>query len=103
MKLRTNRNPIAQETFKVLGGVDVFVCETEDTRAHIIEGDCEGGETHFPQAGVRFKGRKGEALVFRNVTPSGAPDFDTLHAGLPPSRGEKWLLSQWVRRRPKRR
>jgi TRAP-type C4-dicarboxylate transport system substrate-binding protein len=47
MKLRTNRNPIAQETFKVLGGVDVFVCETEDTRAHIIEGDCEGGESVY--------------------------------------------------------
>ena len=47
MKIRTNRNPVAQETFKVLGGVDVFVCETEDTRAHIIEGDCEGGETVY--------------------------------------------------------
>jgi TRAP-type C4-dicarboxylate transport system substrate-binding protein len=47
MKLRTNRNPVAQETFRVLGGVDVFVCETEDTRAHIIEGDCEGGETVY--------------------------------------------------------
>lgn len=47
MKLRTNRNPVAQETFRVLGGVDIFVCETEDTRAHIIEGDCEGGETVY--------------------------------------------------------
>jgi TRAP-type C4-dicarboxylate transport system substrate-binding protein len=47
MKLRTNRNPVAQETFRVLGGVDVFVCETEDTRAHIIEGDCEGGESVY--------------------------------------------------------
>ena len=47
MKIRTNRNPVAQETFKVLGGVEVFVCETEDTRAHIIEGDCEGGETVY--------------------------------------------------------
>jgi TRAP-type C4-dicarboxylate transport system substrate-binding protein len=47
MKIRTNRNPVAQETFRVLGGVDVFVCETEDTRAHIIEGDCEGGETVY--------------------------------------------------------
>lgn len=46
MKLRTNRNPVAQETFKVLGS-DVFVCETEDTRAHIIAGDCEGGETVY--------------------------------------------------------
>lgn len=46
MKIRTNRNPVAQETFKVLGS-DVFVCETEDTRAHIIAGDCEGGETVY--------------------------------------------------------
>jgi len=46
MKIRTNRNPVAQETMRVLGA-DIFVCETEDTRAHIIEGDCEGGETVF--------------------------------------------------------
>lgn len=46
MKIRTNRNPVAQETFRVLGS-DVFVCETEDTRAHIIAGDCEGGETVY--------------------------------------------------------
>lgn len=46
MKLRTNRNPVAQETMRVLGA-DIFVCETEDIRAHIIEGDCEGGETVY--------------------------------------------------------
>ena len=46
MKIRTNRNPVAQETMRVLGA-DIFVCETEDTRAHIIEGDCEGGETVY--------------------------------------------------------
>jgi hypothetical protein len=46
MKIRTNRNPVAQETMRVLGA-DIFVCETEDTRAHIIEGDCEAGETVY--------------------------------------------------------
>lgn len=46
MKIRTNRNPVAQDTMRVLGA-DIFVCETEDTRAHIIEGDCEGGETVY--------------------------------------------------------
>jgi TRAP-type transport system periplasmic protein len=46
MKLRTNRNPVAQETFKALG-TDIHVCETEDTRAHIIDGECEGGETVY--------------------------------------------------------
>lgn len=62
--------------------------------------DFEGGETEFPRLDYRFKGRTGDALVFASVGPDLAPDPRTLHAGLPPTRGEKWLLSQWVRRRP---
>lgn len=57
----------------------------------------EGGETDFPKIGVRYKGRKGDALMFVNVAASGSPDLQTFHAGLPPTRGEKWLLSQWIR------
>ncbi|MBF8292745.1 MAG: hypothetical protein HW392_1572, partial [Steroidobacteraceae bacterium] len=45
------------------------------------------------------KGRRGDALVFANVDDSGAPDYQTVHAGLPPTSGVKWLLSQWVRDR----
>ena len=60
----------------------------------------EGGETDFPRLNYRFKGRAGDALVFGNVDPSGAPDPRTMHAGLPPTSGEKWLLSQWIRDRP---
>lgn len=45
-KIRTNRNPVAQETFKVLG-IEPFICETEDQREHILKGDCEGGETVY--------------------------------------------------------
>ena len=59
----------------------------------------EGGETDFPLARKRYKGRKGDALLFWNVTPSGQSDGLTLHAGLPPTRGEKWLFSQWIRQR----
>lgn len=59
----------------------------------------EGGETDFPRANWRFKGRRGDALLFFNVTAEGRPDPLTLHAGTPPSRGEKWLLSKWVRDR----
>ena len=59
----------------------------------------EGGETEFPQLDLRFKGRAGDALVFFNLTPAGEPDPRTLHAGLPPSRGEKWLYSKWIRQR----
>ena len=59
----------------------------------------EGGETDFPLVGLKFRGQPGEALMFANVDPTGAPDRRTLHAGLPPSAGEKWLLSQWIRDR----
>ena len=60
----------------------------------------EGGETDFPRAGFRHKGGKGDAIVFANVDIAGKPDPMTLHAGLPPLKGEKWLFSQWVRDRP---
>lgn len=57
----------------------------------------EAGETEFPLINMRYKGQKGGAIQFRNIEPSGAPDRQTLHAGLAPTRGEKWLLSQWIR------
>lgn len=59
--------------------------------------DFDGGATDFPEARLRFKGRKGDAVFFHNVTPEGRPDTRTLHAGLAPTRGEKWLFSQWIR------
>jgi len=59
----------------------------------------EGGETDFPLIGLRHRGAPGDALYFGNVEAGGAPDPRTLHAGLAPSQGEKWLLSQWVRDR----
>jgi prolyl 4-hydroxylase len=59
----------------------------------------EGGETDFPTLGLRHRGRKGDALVFFNVDAAGQPDRRTLHAGLAPTSGEKWLLSQWIRDR----
>jgi hypothetical protein len=59
----------------------------------------EGGETDFPRLGLRHRGQRGDALVFFNVDAAGETDRRTLHAGLPPTRGEKWLLSQWFRDR----
>ena len=59
----------------------------------------DGGETDFPRLGLRRKGGTGGALYFGNLDAAGAPDPRTLHAGLPPTRGEKWLFSQWVRNR----
>jgi hypothetical protein len=59
----------------------------------------EGGETQFPILGKRYRGRRGSALFFWNVEPDGTPDKRLLHAGLTPTLGEKWMLSQWIRGR----
>ena len=61
-----------------------------------LNDDYEGGETEFPVIGGRWKGRKGGALFFWNVEPDGTLDRRTLHAGRPVTRGEKWMLSQWI-------
>jgi len=59
----------------------------------------EGGETDFPKAGIRFRGTTGDAIFWANVGTDGEPDFASVHAGRPPSSGEKWILSQWIRDR----
>lgn len=59
----------------------------------------EGGETSFPAIGLNFRARIGDALFFANVNRDGSPDLMTIHAGLPPTSGEKWLFSQWIRDR----
>ena len=67
-----------------------------------LSDDFEGGETSFEQLGFRFRGAPGDAIVFRNVDSAGEPDRRTLHAGLAPTSGEKWLISKWIRDRPQR-
>jgi predicted 2-oxoglutarate/Fe(II)-dependent dioxygenase YbiX len=65
-----------------------------------LSDDYEGGETEFTELGFKFKARKGDALMFLNVDADGAPDPMSMHAGLPPTRGEKWVLSLWLRGKP---
>ena len=64
-----------------------------------LSDDFEGGETSFPLLGISHRCKRGDALVFSNVDPTGRPDPRTKHAGCPPTRGEKWVFSQWVRDR----
>lgn len=64
-----------------------------------LNDDYEGGETEFLKTGFSYRGRKGDALLFANVDSARAPDPLTTHAGRPPTRGEKWILSQWIRDR----
>jgi prolyl 4-hydroxylase len=62
--------------------------------------DYEAGETVFPNAGVKFRGRTGDAMIWVNVLRDGSPDYGTMHQALPPTSGRKWVLSQWIRSKP---
>jgi len=59
--------------------------------------DYGGGETAFPRAQISYRGNRGDALFMANVGRSGEPDPASLHWGSPPTSGEKWILSQWIR------
>ena len=61
-----------------------------------LNGDFEGGETDFIRAPYSFKGAEGDAVYFANVDSLGEPDPTSLHAGRPPTQGEKWIVSQWM-------
>lgn len=66
---------------------------------YLNEDGLQGGETDFPRLNIRHRGRKGDGVMFRNLDRAGQPDRRTWHAGLPPTAGEKWLLSLWIRDR----
>jgi hypothetical protein len=65
-----------------------------------LNDDFDGGELDFPRAGFRCKGAIGDGVYFAHVDPDGRQDPLSLHAGLKISRGEKWVLSQWIHDRP---
>jgi prolyl 4-hydroxylase len=65
-----------------------------------LNDDYADGRTEMAAAGLSHKGRKGEGLFFVNAHASGEPDRRTLHAGRPPTQGDKWIVSQFMRSRP---
>lgn len=64
-----------------------------------LNDDYDGGTTQFLANALRVKGQIGDAVLFRNVDSAGMPDLSTMHAGLPVTRGVKWLASTWFRER----
>jgi prolyl 4-hydroxylase len=64
--------------------------------------DYEGGATGFPKLGFSHQGRCGQGLFFVNADADLQPDRRMLHAGRAPTRGEKWIVSQFIRSRPTR-
>ncbi len=54
-----------------------------------------GGETTFPELGLRFAAKRGCALFFSYDRPH--PSTKTLHGGAPVIAGEKWVATKWLR------
>jgi hypothetical protein len=67
-----------------------------------LNDDYDGGETAFPKLGFSHRGRTGDGLYFINALPDMQPDVRTLHAGCPTTRGEKWIITQFIRSRTTR-
>jgi prolyl 4-hydroxylase len=59
-----------------------------------------GGETAFPELGLVFAARAGDALAFDGLLPDGSVNLLSRHAGLPVTRGTKWVATRWIRERP---
>jgi len=60
----------------------------------------EGGGTDFPRLSARVEPARAKAVKFLNCDAEGRPNPETLHAGLPVIRGEKWLATLWFWDRP---
>lgn len=57
----------------------------------------EGGETIFPKANLKITPEKGKAVLFFNVDINGKEDPMTLHGGAPVLKGDKWIITRWMR------
>jgi prolyl 4-hydroxylase len=59
----------------------------------------EGGETVFPVAGLSVCPRRGNAVYFEYTNSRQQVDLRSLHGGAPVRRGEKWIVTKWMRSR----
>ena len=56
-----------------------------------------GGATNFTNVGIDIEPKPGVLLAWNNALPDGSLNHDTLHAGTPVERGEKYVITRWYR------
>jgi len=70
-----------------------------------LRGAEEGGETFFSQIDKKLTAKTGDAIMFFNLkagcdgTNKDCVDKLTAHAGMPPTKGEKWVATKWIHER----
>jgi prolyl 4-hydroxylase len=60
----------------------------------------EGGETVFPEVGLSVVPRRGNAVYFEYTNSRMQVDLRSAHGGAAVTRGEKWIVTKWMRSRP---
>uniref|UniRef100_A0A146MGZ7 procollagen-proline 4-dioxygenase n=1 Tax=Fundulus heteroclitus TaxID=8078 RepID=A0A146MGZ7_FUNHE len=58
-----------------------------------------GGATVFTDIGAAVKPKKGSAVFWFNLYPSGEGDYRTRHAACPVLLGNKWVSNKWIHER----
>jgi prolyl 4-hydroxylase len=60
-----------------------------------LNDDYEGGDLTFTKVGFTYKGKTGDGIFFASMR-EGKPDRMSLHGAGVITRGEKYILSQWI-------
>lgn len=59
----------------------------------------EGGATRFPRLEKLFRPKQGMAVIWNNLNADGSVNPFTLHHGMKPRQGEKYIITKWFRER----
>lgn len=70
------------------------------TQLIYLNEDFEGGETRFDRTDLVLTPERGMCMLFFNTSPDGNVDPYSRHTGVGVTRGEKWILSRWIREIP---
>lgn len=62
-----------------------------------LNDDFEGGETVFPKLNMKVKPVKNKMVIWDNLNEDGTLDHDSIHAGLPVTKGVKYIAVIWIR------
>mmetsp|Transcript_7205 Transcript_7205/g.18607 ORF Transcript_7205/g.18607 Transcript_7205/m.18607 type:complete len:365 (+) Transcript_7205:240-1334(+) len=74
------------------GGETVFPLEGEDGMQRL-----RGIDYKSCDMGFKYKPVKGDAVLFYSLHPNGTIDKHSLHGGCPVHKGEKWVMTKWIR------
>ena len=58
-----------------------------------------GGETEFPELGIKFAPKRGRAVAWNNLRATGEGNDLTRHQSLPVTAGTKTIITKWFRMR----